>query len=224
MQFYLFESKTSTGEGGVVKQRNRSIPLDNKLIKDTVLMDQLIKFLQNKTYNRKSQIRLGLVVKSTVVPDEMSLTERMKKGFQIITRPNHEKDKDGVIAKMQKVDQSKLSLLQQVLLPESKQLDSEVCIYGQKSQTVRINDKSVRAFGLKEEQTQAMVIKVKKNGINYGVSFTSFFYGFWIMLFKRQGRPSKFYCGPLWAFLFAIFVAIDLLLATVFLCHIGFSH
>lgn len=104
MQFYLFESKPSTGEGGVVKQRNRSIPLDNKLIKDTVLMDQLIKFLQNKTYNRKSQIRLGLVVKSTVVPDEMSLTERMKKGFQIITRPNHEKDKDGVIAKMQKVD------------------------------------------------------------------------------------------------------------------------
>lgn len=48
----------------------------------------------------------------------------------MLTRPNHEKDKDGVIAKMQQLDQSKMSLLQQVLLPESKQLDSEVCIYG----------------------------------------------------------------------------------------------
>lgn len=154
----------------------------------------------------------------------MSLSERMSKGFQVITRPNHEKDKDGVIAKMQQLDKSKMSLLQQVLLPESKQLDSEVCIYGQKSQTVRINDKSVRAFGLKEDQNHALIIKLRKNATNYGVGFRSFFYGFWIMLFKRQGRPSGLCCGPIWSFFFAVFVAIDLLLATVFLCHIGFSH
>lgn len=57
------------------------MPLDNKLIKDPVLFGQLVKFIQNKTYNRKSEIRFGLVIKSSVKSDEMSLSDRMQKGF-----------------------------------------------------------------------------------------------------------------------------------------------
>jgi hypothetical protein len=53
------------------------MPLDNKLIKDPVLFGQLVRFIQNKTYNRKSEIRFGLVIKSSVKSDEMSLSDRM---------------------------------------------------------------------------------------------------------------------------------------------------
>lgn len=71
-----------------------------------------------------------------------------------LTKTNHEKDQ--IIQRMQARQKLELeedlknptTLLEQVLLPESKMLDSEVIIHGHKSNTVKICDKSMRAFDI----------------------------------------------------------------------------
>jgi len=77
--------------------------------------------------------------------------------------------------------------LEQVLLPESKMLDSEVLIYGKKSSTVKICDKSKRAFDISPESTEALLIALKKDPRqckNCFMRLRSVFYSMWLLTFK----------------------------------------
>jgi len=66
MTLYLFENSYQDVEGGSFKQRRRSMPLESLVFEAfPSLFKSLIKFVQLKLLNKKSEIRFGLVLKPT---------------------------------------------------------------------------------------------------------------------------------------------------------------
>ena len=110
-------------------------------------------------------------------------------------------------------------------MPESKLLDSEVMIFGQqKSSTIKIFDKSIRAFDISPSSTEALVLALKKDRRsckNSCTRFKSIFYSIWLLIFKANGKPAGRCANPIWNLLFSLTLTWEILLTVAFLCHIG---
>jgi hypothetical protein len=84
-------------------------------------------------------------------------------------------------------------------------------------------DKSVRAFDISQESTEAMEITLTKERRRFGnlcMRFYTTLYSLWLMFFLATGKPATTYVNNFWRWLFAIAVAIDFLLNGLFLYHI----
>jgi hypothetical protein len=66
MVLYLFENSYQEVHGGSFQQRRRSLPLEAPVFEAFPdLFKNLIRFVQIKLLNKKSEIRFGLVIRST---------------------------------------------------------------------------------------------------------------------------------------------------------------
>lgn len=111
-----------------------------------------------------------------------------------------------------------------MLLPEAKNLDSDVCIFGHSKFTVKIHDKSLRAYDCSHEATEALAYALRNDQRKFfkdcPTRTYSVVYAFWVMCFKGQTRAPSL-CGAIIAtFLFAVFLSLDLALTTAMILHI----
>lgn len=80
MTLYLFENSYEQVEGGSFKQRRRSMPLESLVFEGfPVMFKSLVKLIQLKLLNKKSEIRFGLVIKPTTAYQRKRLQEKVNK-------------------------------------------------------------------------------------------------------------------------------------------------
>ena len=80
MTLYLFENSYQEVEGGSFKQRRRSMPLESMTFEAFPLMfKNLVRFVQMKLLTKKSEIRFGLVIKSTTLDQRKRMNDRIRK-------------------------------------------------------------------------------------------------------------------------------------------------
>ena len=64
-QLFMFENKYARTAVGGLRQRRRSIALDNHIFEDQKTLKNLIRFAQLKLFNEKSEIKFGMVFSTT---------------------------------------------------------------------------------------------------------------------------------------------------------------
>ena len=80
MTLYMFENSYQEVQGGSFRQRRRSMPLESAAFDAFPdLFKKLIKFVQLKLLNRRSEIRFALVVRSTSSEQRQRMADRIKK-------------------------------------------------------------------------------------------------------------------------------------------------
>lgn len=80
MTLYLFENSYQEVQGGSFKQRRRSLPLEAPVFDSFPdLFKRLIRFVQLKLLNKKSEIRFGLVFRSTNQSSKKRMEDRIRK-------------------------------------------------------------------------------------------------------------------------------------------------
>lgn len=79
----MFDNKYTIGEGGNIVQRRRSIPLDFDVLSEQKEMyKNLIRFVQLKLLNKKSEIRFGLVIQTTHTVEKQNLADRINQALK----------------------------------------------------------------------------------------------------------------------------------------------
>lgn len=87
MTLYLFENSYQEVQGGSFKQRRRSLPLEAPVFEAFPdLFKKLVRFVQLKLLNKKSEIRFGLVIRPTSHSQRKRMQDRIKKITQ--SEPN----------------------------------------------------------------------------------------------------------------------------------------
>ena len=89
-QLFLFENKYAHTTVGGLRQRRRSIPLDNQIFDDQRNLKNLCRFVQLKLFNQKSEIKFGLVFSTTQELQQKTLADKVADSLKNFLRPNSE--------------------------------------------------------------------------------------------------------------------------------------
>lgn len=191
MTLYLFENSYQEVQGGSFKQRRRSLPLEAPVFDAFPdLFKRLIRFVQMKLLNKKSEIRFGLIIRSTTQSQRKRMQDRIRKiTSAMASQPNdsvgisalyNSDDDESTEFQSKSIKQDKLTVkdvfkpnrggldnlnrgqeLSDALLSESKMLESTAMIHGtQKEVTVKITDKSKRAYDCSIDSTRALELAI----------------------------------------------------------------
>lgn len=249
MQLYVFENSYQEISGGSFRQRRRSMPLENEVFEAfPALFKRVIQHLQMKLLTQHSEIKLGIVVKSTSVAQQQKVSQKIRQISESLGGKNdnvmdfmnanisglYEDEDSGEFSteRVQSKEGSKKGTLKNMdrsnslsesLVSESSMEVDTVMIHGKNISTeVKIIDKSKRAYDISIESTKALekaLHKDKKRCKNTCVRSKSVFYSLWIMLFKLHGSPPTQRLNALFL-LYAMVVSFELVLSMVFILHI----
>lgn len=247
MTLYLFENSYQEVQGGSFKQRRRSLPLEAPVFEAFPdLFKKLVRFVQLKLLNKKSEIRFGIVIRSTSQAQRIRMQDRIKKIASSMPNESssvigalYNSDDDSAneykseplnLKQIMRPNEGGLNNLNRQaelsdsLLSESQMEESTLMVHGNKKEkTVKIMDKSKRAYDTSMESTRALELAIQKDVrqcSNTCTRLKSVFYSTWLLMFKAHGRAPTTNLN-FWFLCYSITFSVEILLNFVFILHIA---
>ena len=234
---YIVENQYQEVEGGVFKQKRRSFPLETIFFDAFPEMYQkLLGYIKAKLVSHKSEIRLALIfkkysknkqLKTELRVNQMKSNSASRDAYQLAV--NRE---ESVLFDQTDQDTEEEKITYAARPRSNTQLDSNANLESSaqmhldptdKVKTIRLIDKTRRAFSISIESSKAFELAIRKprNKLKHQITrFRAWIYSTYLLLMKHHGSPTNSKDLNYVFALFAAVLTIDILLLINFTLHI----